>query len=242
MLGAGAELVGLSVIDTSTPRASWWKPQTERKLVGAAGFEERRDTPWNAIYVRLLDASRSYRRQMWLRGVPDGWIRYDRFNRPQIEDEVQPKLTAFLAAAVAAQFRFRALLRGGANFPVPISGINVDPEGRVRITANGHTFAEGQEVTVTGIRGSNLRQRPPGYRQVNGLWTVVNPAPNTFSIPLLAARLTGVPAWASGGTVRSRLLADPPPTFDGAAITPIKFSRVKTGRAILVSKGRNRRR
>ena len=96
----------------------------------------------------------------------------------------------------AGDYYFRFVSNGGyiTESPIAISGIsNATP---ATVTADGHGFANGDEVYLSGISG---------MARLNGLsFLVANATTNTFALvsPLTGAGIdsTGYPAYASGGT------------------------------------------
>lgn len=190
------------------------------------------DTPWNAIYVRI-QAGDQYRRQMWLRGVPDAWI------APTLGN---PASNVWPGALTSALDKFVAKLK---NVPFKLKVISKDTGDIVEkditsITEDGsHRIVFGI-AGLTGAVNDTFRVKKfsgPDKAQLNGVYTIVSNSGTAVVVPKKYADLESPPE-DSGGKAVARVIKYKDIT-DG---TLIRLAKRNTGRAFFAPAGRRRAR
>lgn len=250
LLGVGCTLEAYRTVDLTSPGAALFSLVAGGKPPNP--LPDNRDNASNAILVRL-ETNDPYRRNMWLRGVPDNWIGFTAGQTPVVTPGLANRINLFALTMGVAGVGLHVISNLAAtNPPIRITGLGVDASNNVVVkTAAPTAYAVGQYVRINGVRGNNLKPVPPAIKGLNGIWQVIPNKvvdANTFTIPLSFADLPGTPQWYGGGFARSRWYADqpgPPPT--AAQPFPIitrgsivRFARKKVGRALFTPAGRQR--
>jgi hypothetical protein len=237
MIGSGALLFAIRVTDVDQPRVSLTKPVNYPGPPDSAATTV--DTPYNGIYVKVQDTNRFYRRQMWLRGVPDSWIMFDQVTKaPIINALATQAINRFQTRAIGFQFRLRVINADVASNPRRnITAISlVAMANNFLITAPGHGFATGNSVRIKNCKGSNLQVATGGVvRSVNGVWPVTVLTADTFSIPLVGSP-TNPPVYNGGGYAQNRPILYIPVRF----VEYQKFAKRDTGNPSGRVRGRRR--
>jgi hypothetical protein len=204
------------------------------------------DTPWDAILCRVsgTDGTFWYRRSMWLRGVPDSWIAFDISGNPIFQPNMYNNVAAFLkqmTLPTGFQFYMACLAKPPVNnVPIPVTNVSIgagSPQMIVLSVANSG-YSVGQWVRVSGCRGQNLKQLPPGNRGVNGLWQVVAVTSSLVTIGLPYAYLPNVPVLRVNGKIRSLQYTFVPVS----RIAPLRVASRITGKIKNQLRGRKKQR
>lgn len=183
-----------------------------KPAAGGTPADTYTDTAWDAILCRVAatDGTSFYHRSLWLRGVQDQWIEYDINNAP-IFTPAFLQLVVNLQQAMNNQAMNTAYLNvllkgGGRNAPSPVTGVSIGAAPGLLVVLDAITanIGVGASVRVAGCKGSNLKQLPPGYKGVNGVWTVAGVTGTTVTIGLPSIYLPGVPKLKVYGTIRPR--------------------------------------
>jgi hypothetical protein len=204
------------------------------------------DTPWDSILCRVTgsDGTFWYHRSMWLRGVQDQFIQFAANGTPNFSPAIPGLVNSFLNAENRGglPLYMRVIDKtAGVNNALPITGIATGggPPSLIVLSVATSGYTVGQTVRVSGCRGQNLKQAPPGRKGVNGLWQVTAVTSTTVSIGLPYYYLPGTPVLRVAGKIRSQKVAYVPIT----QITPIRYGSRLTGRVKQPMRGRkaNRR-
>lgn len=238
LLGQGAQLVRATVRDdnsANTALALSFNTTPPPSIVGSPV-----DTPWNSVLAFLTGGNATYRRRLWLRGVPDAAITFDNGGAPLLDPAFLNKIKAFATVANANRLGWKVLNTAAPiNQPKQIGGLGTDAAGRVNILCPAHGFTVGTRVGVSKVTGLNLRQQRPGRKSINGYWTVafVTDA-NNFSIPLPVYTLTGTPVWRGKGQAKGLLPTSV--TVDRPEVAGIewRFARKTVGRQLNIVRGK----
>lgn len=237
MLGSGALLYAIRVSDPATPRVALTRPVNYPGPPDSALTTV--DTPYNAIYVKTQDANTLYRRQLWMRGIPDSWIMYDQVTKnPIINGLAQQAITRFATRAIANNLQMRVIDASLVSNPRRMVS-NIALQGVTNlflITAPGHGFASGQYVRIKNCKGSNLQVAAGGIvRAVNGVWPVSVLTADTFTIPLTGSP-TNPPVYTGGGYAQAR----PIKYVNVRFLDYIRFAKRDTGNPSGRVRGRRR--
>jgi hypothetical protein len=236
-IGSGALLNAIRVTDTTTPRVALTKPVNYPGPPDSATTTI--DTPYNGIYVKVQDTNRLYRRQMWLRGIPDTWIMYDQITKnPIINALATQAINRFNVRAIANQLLLKVITADlTANPRKTVANISLQAVSNLfLITAPGHGFATAQYVRVKNCKGSNLQVASGGVvRGVNGVWPVTVVSPDTFTIPLTGSP-TNPPVYTGGGYAQARPIQYVPIRY----VDYIRFAKRDTGNPSGRVRGRRR--
>lgn len=186
--------------------------------------------PWDSIFARV-QAGALYRRQLWMRGVPDVWIELNPADgRPTWIPAFVTAFDNFKDAIVAKRYCIKALQKGGAPAqPRSISAVATSATGNFQITAPGHGLSNLQSVRIKGVKGN-------GLSNLTGVFVIENVTPNTFEVPLQP--LAPGYLYKGNGKVIPRIMGYFPIT-DAVYLRTAKKS---TGRAFFVPRGRRRAR
>lgn len=193
--------------------------------------QPRGDTPWNAIYCRV-EAGSAYRRQMWLRGIPDDWIQLEASNPADnpIDPTLQAAFNAFRSALTNNAFKLKVISKDiGDVTERPVTALGQNGSGQIVFSAVGLTSQPGDEFRSKKWSG-------PDKKQLNGVFKVVT---NTGAAVTIAKKYTDLtaPDEDSGGKLVARIVKY-------KDITDAKIMRVakrNTGRAFFVQAGRRKR-
>lgn len=185
------------------------------------------DTPWNAILARV-EAGPLYRRQCWLRGIPDSWIVLQSVNGINLPPgALNQAFNQFKIAILANGFALRVIDKSPPNgTPVDVTAIANGAEGKVALSIAGIVGGPGKEVRIKGFIG-------PDKFLLNGVHKIISNAGGVVTIDLDFNLLTNPAANVAGkGVSRVIIYA---PIEDAILLRPAKKS---TGRAFFVSRGR----
>lgn len=195
-------------------------------------------------------ALNKYRRQIWVRGIPDKFTEFDPATGKSKLRETAAFLTpwnAWVAQVIGKGYQLRVINK---DTPFkPVTGVLVNPRnGQTVIRAPGHGYAAGTMIRIKGCKfankpGDTLDEN--GKSLVNGVWQVRDveqpalPAPpfppaDWFEIPSLFGDV--VPAYVSGGKAQARIPTYVPIDF----MTYSRSAKRDTGRAFFVPRGRAR--
>lgn len=238
LLGSSVSITRWTIRDIDVKNASSGFSETANAPSPVVGQEM--DTPWNSVLVFPTGGNATYRRRLWLRGVPDGAIQFDAGGNPLLDPAFKNLITAFLVTGNNNNVGWRVQnVALPANAPKQIGGLAVDAIGRVQINCPLHGFTLGQSIGISKVTGINLRQQRPGRKQVNGYWKVAAIADaNNFSIALPVYTLTGTPQWKGKGQAKGLATTfvqlDPP----ALAAFEWRFARKSTGRQANIIKGK----
>lgn len=188
------------------------------------------DTPWNAIYCRVESGSK-YRRQMYLRGVPDDWIKLTAGNpnANPIDSALDTAFKAFRSQLLAGGWQLKTVSKEpGDAVEKNIGAITQDTEGRIAFQITGLSSATGDEFRVKSYQG-------PDKKVLNGVYKVVSNNGTIVVVPKKYNLLTD-PVSNSGGKAVPRVVRY-------QLITEAKIMRCakkSTGRAFFVEAGRRK--
>lgn len=238
LMGYGGVVSAIRVLDSDSPRASLLKRVSYAPL-SAATLDNIIDNPYNAIYVSVTDGLRKYRRQMWMRGVADSWIRYGTADQnPILSPTANQNLAAFAVKALAALFQIRAINADLVAAPLKkITGISLQAVTQLFVIAcPNHGYATGDYVRIKGCKGVNLTVfLNTVSRSVNGVWPITRIDADSFSIPLPGSP-TNPPIYTGGGTSQIRSVVYRPVSF----IDYQKYSKRDTGHPTGQPRGRRK--
>jgi hypothetical protein len=192
------------------------------------------DTPYNAILVRA-QAGALYRRQVWLRGVPDDWIRRNAADPPFFQAPQQrTALAAFFAElAKAPPFAIRAIAKEAAvTVPRRVTGVTFNAgTGRWVLEIGAHGFANNDQVRVRGAK-------PASAGALNGVFGLTGVTGTAVEITPSPADGGIVGYLAGSATIAKRVIQYYPINFGLA----VRYAKRATGRAFFVPHGRRRAR
>lgn len=229
LLGRDGRIEAVKVSDVLIPadNRTSFQPAIFPNRPVAANIGWLTDQAPTSVLVRA-SSSELYRRQLWLRGMVDDWVRWSVDLKRMIwTQEFNNYFGPYRDALINNRYCIRALSRVGGIAPLrQIGAITTSLSGRYAITAQAHLAANVDKVRITGVKGTNVEQ-------VNGLWQVFNVTANTFEIPL------SVPAgvtllYKGGGKVRKRVNG----YFEVDRLEPQRIGTRKVGRAFFVPAGR----
>ncbi len=232
------DILGDSVVDESLATANI--------RIGAA-------TAHDLVAVSVLGratAENKYRRQIWVRGIPDKWTEFDPATGRSTLRETAPFITAWntwVAQVIGKGYQLRVINK---DTPFkPITGVLINPaNNQTLIRCPGHGYVAGTMIRIKGCKfannpGETLDEN--GKSLVNGVWQVRDvqqlPPPaaqfapaDWFEIP---SQFIGVtPAYVSGGKAQARIVAYKTIDF----MTYSRSAKRDTGRAFFVPRGRAR--
>lgn len=231
-------ILGDSVVDETLAQ--------QNTRIGAA---TARDLPAVSVLGRATSENK-YRRQIWVRGIPDSWTEFDPATGRSTLRETAAFVTAWntwVAQVVGKGYSLRCINKDTVQ--KPITGVVINPaNNQTAIKCVGHGYVPG---TMIRIRGAKFANDPgdtldsKGKSLVNGVWQVrvvendPPPAPQLnpvdwFEIP---SQFIGVtPAYVSGGNAQERV-----PTYKVIDfMTYSRSAKRDTGRAFFVPRGRSR--
>lgn len=236
-LGNGCTINRLRMTDTANPGVVITAPFiAPAPPPPAANLTE--DTPYNAILVQANDAGFRYRRQMWLRGTIDDWIKFDPDTKaPIINPGMTTQLARFLDALKNALVSIQGINKDPAvAIPRAISAINLDAVSKrfVLTTSLNHGFLEGQQIRISKCKGQNLSAVVNGKTiKVNGVWNAINITPTGFQIALIGDSDTP-PLYQGGGIAKIRQ-----PIYPAiAGLRFLNYAKRNTGRPFGLPVGR----
>jgi len=226
MLGTGANLVAFRISDDAVQGDSTLVriPPADNVALNVGGTRDFQDT------AALGDcyAGDLYRRQLWLRGIPDAWTTYNPTNQQWTPHAVFMQAFNQLAALLVTD---PWALKGINKDPVTskpsiINNVTIDGSRFVFATVAAHGYAVGNTVKVSRVKAINSQY-------INKTFKIEAVTGTTFSVPHGLTIQTGI-LYQSGGV--AKLLV---PTFP--KITMAQYNTIsghKTGRAFFVRRGR----
>lgn len=188
------------------------------------------DEPWDAVYVRV-EAGPLYRRQMWLRGIPDEWAGpAGGFPGGNPNNSfLTGALDKFKAKAKAVPFQLRCIEKEGAGaVKTPITALAADGSGRTVMSVAVAQGAVGDEFRVREYTG-------PDKKLLNGVHKISAVGAGTVTVPLKFADLTD-PNANAGGKATPRIIV----YKDVTDIIPLRMAKRNTGRAFFLPVGRRK--
>ena len=242
MLGPGCFIQYARVVDLSLPGASLIASFNPPNLP-ALSTTIMHDFNRNDILVRI-QAGEQYRRQMWLRGVPDSFIQYSvNSGLPSSFAAVQQLVNAFIQSIGNIKYGIRCLDKTvGVNTPLPVSAITVNAgDNRIVITTGvNNPYQQGQYVRINKVKGVNLKLTPPAYPTgINGIWPIYATLSNTqFILNATVSQFPGTPQLLSPGYVRARALVTVFPDITDGVV--IGYRTHKAGIPFGLPRGRQR--
>jgi hypothetical protein len=190
------------------------------------------DTPYNAILVRA-QAGALYRRQVWLRGIPDDWIRRNATDPPFYQAPGQQvALASFLLELTKAPaFAIRAIAKeAGVTVPRRVNGVTFNgATGRYVLDVGAHGFANNDQVRVRAAK-------PASAAALNGVFGLTGVTGTTVEITPSPADGGIVGYLAGSASIAKRVIAYYPINFGVA----VRYAKRATGRAFFVPRGRRR--
>jgi len=227
LLGIGARIEAARVSDVAFLQDSLFVPLG----LDGTGQGTDADTPWNAILGRF-DGGPLYRRQFWMRGVPDDWIILTGGN-PNVNPVVAALNSAFgavRASILANGLQLKVIKKDGAGgVPIDVTGISLDANGFLQFNIAGLTGGPNATFRISGMQG-------PDPKIVNGVYKIKS---NNAALVVTTFK-PGVgfdPTDYAAGTAKPRIVEYISVT--GGQI--LRTSKRSTGRAFFVSRGRRRR-
>lgn len=227
LLAPGANLEAIRTSDDAVRGDSYLQTFYRTLKGGATSGDETADTAWNAWLISCRSDD-LYRRSMWLRGLSDDWIVYNRdSNSFEINPQMRKQLDRFLGEAVRVKASIKALARDDATTPTKaITGMGALVGNTLSITVPAHGVPAIEKVTIFGCQGL------PGIEKVNGVQSVRPTDANTLEI--LSQTFDAIPVYFGGGKLRRRIQAYYPIT----SMTPMRPGKRDTGRRFFVTRGR----
>lgn len=191
-----------------------------------------RDNASNA-WLSRINAGALYRRQLWLRGIPDDWIEFNADGTPKPPPAALGKVfDAYVLALTKGPFQLKVIDKGPGSPLTSILVVAADvPTGLTKVTANGHGLANFDFVRIKGAKGVNASL-------LNGVWQIQDVTANTFVIGLPAADLATINYVTLSGKVQKRATT----YVNVTSGVILRGGTRKTGRAFFVSPGRRRAR
>jgi len=227
LLGSGATIEYLRVSDVAV------KGDSQVQLVqewGTSGDPPNADQPWNAVYVRC-EAGPLYRRQVWLRGLPDEWIAPAGSNpaKPELNADLAGALAKFRSALINRAFQLRVIQKDGAGgVQTPVTGITAGDGGRARIAVG----------TPQGNVGDTFRMSDwsgPDKKLLNGVHKIAAVGAGYVEIGTKFSDLTS-PAEDVGGKAKPRIFI----YVTVEDLIQIRAAKRNTGRAFFSPRGRRK--
>lgn len=163
---------------------------------GMAAADANVNVPSDAVLVKLYRVLNSKPINLYLRGVPDGWITATSFGDPSNDPVVKGFVGAFTKRLSDDGWSIRNLVQppGVGVVRTPITALAVDvATGFVKVTATGANFAQGAIVQVQ-------RMGPPDLNRLNGQWKVIRVDADNFLLPI-KPQLVPVTAYNGKGSV-----------------------------------------
>jgi len=228
LLGAGASIEYLRVSDVAILQDSTVQPITSW---GSNSAPPSADQPWNAVYCRC-EATDMYRRQVWLRGLPDEWIdpAGDNPASPAVNPPYNRPLLQFQNALINNGFQLRVINKeGSAGANTAITGISAGDAGRTRLAVGTAPGAVGDEFRVSQFTG-------PDKALLNGVKKIAGAGAGYVEIATPFSSLTA-PASNVGGKSKPRQIA----YREVTSLQAIRTAKRSTGRAFFLPVGRRKR-
>jgi hypothetical protein len=183
-----------------------------------------------AILCRVSAQANLYRRQLWLRAIPDVWIQFDvATDQFKIDPTLTGLITLFESRIVLQQFQLRVVDKSFIGAPAfVISDVQASPiAGFTRVSTIGVNYAD-----AVNVRIKKCKFVTPFA--LNGSWTTFNTGVGFFDVRLPFPVVN--PQYLGQGVVRIRS-----PIY--VNVEGIQYERPatrRTGRAFFVPRGRRR--
>lgn len=225
LLGGGASIEYIRVSDVAIKGDSSVQQLTNWSVSTApAGADE----PWDGVYVRC-EAGPLYRRQMFLRGIPDNWAGpAGAFpGSPPLNAEMTAAVKKWSTAAINQGFQLRCTEKEGAGaVKTPIDALGVDGQGRTTFTCAANLGAVNDRFIVSNYDGKDRRL-------LNGRHKILAKAGNVYTVKLRHALLED-PADNTGGQARPEVIV----YKNLEEVVIIRMAKRSTGRAFFLPVGR----
>lgn len=227
LLAPGANLEAIRTSDDSVRGDSMLASYFKTSKGGATSGDENADTPWNAWLVSCR-SNDLYRRSMWVRGLSDDWIIYDRASASFPKNEqFQKQLSRFQQGIVEAKASIKAIARDEATTPtIAITGGFTLADNLLSFTAPAHGVSGVQKVTIFGAQGYG------GINEFNGIHGVSPTDANTLKI--LDTQFENIPTYLGGGKLRRRIYG----YYLITHMLAMRPGKRDTGRRFFVTRGR----
>lgn len=227
LLGGGASIAYQRVSDVTVKGDS--KIVVIKEFAMSTGITAA-DEPWDAVYVRV-EAGALYRRQMWLRGIPDEWAgSAGSFPGTNPNNSfLSGAMDKFKAKLLAVPMQLRVIEKEGAGaVHTPITNLAADGSGRTVVSVAVDQGNVGDEFRISDYQG-------PDKAKLNGIHKIAAEAAGTVTIPLKFADLSA-PAENAGGKATPRIVA----YKDVTDLIIMRMAKKSTGRAFFLPRGRRR--
>jgi hypothetical protein len=225
LLGGGASIEYVRVSDVAIKGDSQVQQLTNWSVsTSPTGADE----PWDGVYVRA-EAGPLYRRQMFLRGIPDTWAGpAGAFpGAPPLNASLTDAVQRWKASAINQGFQLRCTDKEGAGATkTPIDSIAADAQGRVSFSIAANMGAVNDRFIVSDYDG-------PDAKLLNGRWKILAKVGNIYSIKLRHAVLTNS-AENTGGQGRPEVIV----YKNLEEVIIIRMAKRSTGRAFFLPVGR----
>lgn len=224
LLGSGARIEVAKVSDVEAVGDS------KDSTIGLDGMIQQlgADTPWNAIYARI-NAGGLYRRQMWLRGIPDAWIALTAGN-PNVnplDGILSSAFNTFKNYLVSQAWLLRVILKTGAGATeTTVTAFSINGDGKMVFNVAGVPGGPGDTFRIKYAVG-------PNPKLVNGVYTIQSNLAGVITTTTTAPDGL-VPGDYNGMKHRPRIIS-----YESITDGVIKrCGKRSTGRAFFVQAGR----
>lgn len=224
LLATGASIEAVRISDVTIAGDSVAFPLGKDGTVQTQGA----DTPWNAIYCRV-NSGALYRRQLWLRGIPDVWIELENGNvlRNTVAGALNTAFNAFRTTLVGDGWLMKCIQKDGpgATF-IDVTAFSLNVDGFLQFSIAGLAGVPGDTFRISKAQGPNPKLVNGVYtiRSNNGAVVVSTYKPGEAFDPADYANLKAKPRIIQYNGIS-----------DGRIMRPAKRS---TGRAFFVQRGR----
>lgn len=168
-LAANCYLRVMRISDPDAPRTAQHSYSFANTVNDVAGILPR-DVAGTAARYNLYSAAHRYRRQCWLRGLPDEWIEFDVDGNTHFTQPFLNATRVLFAAIIAAQWSIQAINKEEPpNGPATRRIENITrhaTSGMTKVKVTGHGYTPGQLVRIRGA------QFDRSLLQVNRVWPV----------------------------------------------------------------------
>jgi len=188
------------------------------------------DEPWDGVYVRC-EAGPLYRRQMFLRGIPDAWAGpAGGFpGSPPNNGEMTQAVAKWASAAKNNGFQLRCANKEGAGaVKTPITSFASGTGGRTTFVVSVDQGAVGDFFKISGYEG-------PDKKLLNGRHKIIEKAGTSYTIKLRYLDITD-PTENTGGKASPIVIV----YKDLEEVQIIRMAKRSTGRAFFLPVGRRK--
>jgi hypothetical protein len=225
LLGGGASIEYIRVSDVAIRGDSQVQQLTNWAIsTSPTGADE----PWDGVYVRC-EAGPLYRRQMFLRGIPDVWAGpAGAFpGAPPLNADMTQAVKKWSTRAINEGYQLRCTDKEGAGATkTPIDALAADPQGRTTITCAANLGAVNDRFIISNYEGEDRKL-------LNGVHKILAKAGNVYTFKLKFATLED-PSDNTGGQARPQVIVYKPLE----AVEIIRMAKRSTGRAFFLPVGR----